>query len=96
MPHERRNPRVFLWCRYRKIFYRHAVLFVSSVRPPRQWEGACHVNRIITSLGYLSARQNTAVKDAQRGEAGSLTAADCCATHDKYGGNYKFAPVHYR
>lgn len=39
-------------------------------------------------LGYLSARQNAAVKDAQRGEAGSLTAAGCCATHDKYGGNW--------
>ena len=39
-------------------------------------------------LGYPSARQNAAVKGAQRGEADSLTAADCCATHDKYGGNW--------
>lgn len=37
-------------------------------------------------LGYSSARQNAAVKDAQRGEAGSLTAAGCCATHGEYGG----------
>ena len=46
MPHERRNPRGFLWCRYGKIFYRHAALFFSSVRPPHQREGACHVNEL--------------------------------------------------
>ena len=39
-------------------------------------------------LGCLSARQNAAVKDAQRGEAGSLTAAGCCATHGEYGGKW--------
>ena len=80
-----------------RFFYRHAAFFVSSVRPPRQREGACHVIRIRTSqslfdkgrpcrLGYSPARQSGAVKDAQRGEAGSLTAADCCATHGEYGG----------
>lgn len=80
-----------------RFFYRHAALSFSSVRPPRQREGACHVNRTITSqsllakgglsrLGYPSAQQNAAVKDAQRGEAGSLTAAGCCATHGEYGG----------
>lgn len=37
-------------------------------------------------LGCLSARQNAAVKDAQRGEADSLIAVGCCATHDEYGG----------
>ena len=97
MPHERRNPRGFLCSRYGKIFYRHAALFVFSVRPPRQREGACHVNKTITSqnllakgglsrLGYSSARQDAAVKDAQRGEAGSFTAAGYCATHGEYGG----------
>ena len=40
----------------------------------------------LSRLGYSSARQDAAVKDAQRGEAGSLTAAGCCATHGEYGG----------
>jgi len=32
-------------------------------------------------LDYLSAQQSIAVKDAQRGEADSLTAVIGCATH---------------
>ena len=32
-------------------------------------------------LDYLSAQQSIAVKDAQRGEADSLTAVVGCATH---------------
>ena len=53
MPHERRNPHGFLWCRYGKIFYRHAALFFSLRPSSCQREGACHVNRIITSQSPL-------------------------------------------
>jgi len=79
-------------------FYRHAALFFSLRPSSRQREGACHVNRIITSqsplqraalppwLPICTAEHRCQGRAARRSRFLDCGGLLCCT--DKYGGNW--------
>ena len=100
MPHERRNPVeisvVSVWEDFLPSC--GSFRFIRPPSPPAGRSVPCKQNQNQSKpfgkgrpcrLDYSPARQNAAVKDAQRGEAGSLTALRgcCCHHHDNYGGH---------